>query len=90
MSEIEAFHANTSIRSGGHWFPSHCTARYRVAIIIPYRNRDMQLRIFLNFMHTFLQKQQLDYRIFLVEPVSLEDRADEGTLMSPIPCVLFL
>jgi beta-1,4-galactosyltransferase 1 len=69
MEEIEEHHANSSIKLGGHWSPSYCTARHRVAIIIPYRNRDMQLRIFLNFMHPFLQKQQLDYQIFLVEPV---------------------
>ena len=70
IEEIEGHHGNLSIQSGGHWFPLNCTARYRVAIIIPYRDRDMQLRIFLNFMHPFLQKQQLDYQIFLIEPVS--------------------
>lgn len=70
IEEIEEHHANMSIQHGGHWFPWNCTARYRVAIIIPYRDRDMQLRIFLNFMHPFLQKQQLDYQIFLIEPVS--------------------
>ncbi len=69
MEEIEGHHANSSIKLGGHWLPTHCTARHRIAIIIPYRNRDMQLRIFLNFMHPFLQKQQLDYQIFLIEPV---------------------
>jgi hypothetical protein len=71
MHEIEEAHSNASIRVGGHWSPPHCTSRYRVALIIPYRNRDMQLRIFLNFMHSFLQKQQLDYQIFLIEPVRL-------------------
>jgi len=69
MEEIEEHHANSSIQLGGHWLPSNCTARYRIAIIIPYRNRDLQLRIFLNFMHPFLQKQQLDYQIFLIEPI---------------------
>ena len=70
MQEIEQNHANASILLGGHWFPSHCTARHRVAIIIPYRNREMQQRVFLNFMHPFLQKQELDYQILFVEPVS--------------------
>ncbi|CAF3751224.1 unnamed protein product [Rotaria magnacalcarata] len=69
MEEVEKHHENSSVQVGGHWSPSHCTSRYRVAIIIPYRNRDMQLRIFLNFMHPFLQKQQIDYQIFLIEPV---------------------
>lgn len=70
MEDVEKHHENSSIKLGGHWSPSHCTSRHRVAIIIPYRNRDMQLRIFLNSMHPFLQKQQLDYQIFLIEPVS--------------------
>ncbi|UJR38241.1 hypothetical protein I4U23_030914 [Adineta vaga] len=69
MKEVEEHLANSSIQLGGHWHPSHCTAHYRVAIIIPYRNRDMQLRIFLNFMHSFLQKQQIDYQIYLIEPI---------------------
>lgn len=68
MKEIEEHLSNSTIQVGGHWSPSHCTARFRVAIIIPYRNREMQLRIFLNVMHPFLQKQQLDYQIFLIEP----------------------
>ncbi|CAF1499466.1 unnamed protein product, partial [Adineta ricciae] len=68
MHEVEEHLANSSIQLGGHWSPPHCTAHYRVAIIIPYRNRDMQLRIFLNFMHPFLQKQQIDYQIYLIEP----------------------
>lgn len=71
MEEIEKNYENSSIKLGGHWVPTHCTARYRVAIIIPYRDRDIQLRIFLNFMHSFLQKQQLDYQIFLIEPVKI-------------------
>lgn len=70
LEEIEEHLANLSIKHGGHWTPPECTARHRVAIIIPYRNRDMQLRIFLHFMHPFLQKQQLDYRIYLIEPVA--------------------
>ena len=69
IQEIEEHHVNSSIQLGGHWHPSDCTARYRVAIIVPYRDRDEHLRIFLNFMHCFLQKQQLDYQIFLIEPV---------------------
>ena len=69
MNEIEKHLSNTTIQLGGHWSPNDCTSRHRVAIILPYRNREMQLRIFLNVMHPFLQKQQLDYQIFLIEPV---------------------
>ncbi|XP_052807910.1 beta-1,4-galactosyltransferase 3-like isoform X2 [Mya arenaria] len=47
--------------------PPGCTARTRVAIVIPYRNREIHLKIFLNNIHPFLQRQQLDYGIYIVE-----------------------
>ena len=84
----------------GRWSPKNCTARHRVAIIIPYRFRDIflinkqwtfvffcslhntnlklrffcrdreeHLRIFLNHIHAFLQKQLVDYGIYIVEQV---------------------
>lgn len=54
----------------GKWTPSTCKARYKVAIIIPYRNRLDNLKLFLLHMHPFLCKQQLEYGIYLVEPLS--------------------
>ena len=43
----------------------------RVAIIIPYRNRAKNLKLFLTYMHQFLSKQKtiLSYGIYLVEPI---------------------
>ena len=41
----------------------------QAAIIIPYRNRFKQLMIFLRHLHPFLQRQQLMYRIIVVEQV---------------------
>ena len=52
---------------GGHFKPKQCTARHRVAIIVPYRDREEHLRTFLFHMHSFLPRQQLDYAIFVVE-----------------------
>ena len=57
------------LEPGGRYKPSECIARNRVAIVIPYRNREIHLKIFLNNIHTFLQRQQLDYSIFVVEMV---------------------
>ena len=57
------------IESGGQWRPSNCRARHKVALIVPYRDRESHLRIFLNHIHPFLQHQQLDYGIYLVEQV---------------------
>ena len=55
---------------GGHWKPVSCTARQRVAIIIPFRNRDEHLQVFVRYMHSFLQRQLIDYTIFVIEQVT--------------------
>ncbi|XP_052810591.1 uncharacterized protein LOC128238574 isoform X2 [Mya arenaria] len=57
----------TSLSPGGKSRPTGCTARTRVAIVIPYRDREIHLKIFLNNIHPFLQRQQLDYGIYIVE-----------------------
>jgi len=52
---------------GGRYKPQNCRARHRVAIIVPYRDREDHLRTFLYHMHSFLPRQQVDYGIFIVE-----------------------
>ena len=56
--------------NGGHWKPLSCQSRYKVAIVVPYRDRYPHLKSFLNHMHSFLQKQQLDYAIYIIEEVN--------------------
>jgi hypothetical protein len=59
------------IQMGGKWRPSgNCTVQQRLAILIPYRDRDAHLRVLLLHLHRLLQKQMTDYCIFVVEPVS--------------------
>ncbi|XP_069141426.1 uncharacterized protein [Argopecten irradians] len=55
------------VGNGGRYRPTHCTARHRVAIVLPFRDREIHLKILLNNLHPFLQKQQLDYAIFIVD-----------------------
>ena len=43
--------------------------KHRVAIIVPYRNRERNLKIFLKYMHQFLSEQNIFYGIYLVEPI---------------------
>ncbi|KAK2173092.1 hypothetical protein NP493_906g00047 [Ridgeia piscesae] len=52
---------------GGRWRPGACTARQRIAIVIPFRDRDEHLRILLQNLHPVLQRQQLEYQVFVVE-----------------------
>ena len=66
-NEIEARHQD--LLSGGRWTPTNCSANHRVAILVPYRDRDAHLKIFLAHMHPFLQRQLLEYTIYVVEQV---------------------
>lgn len=55
------------VEKGGAWRPTKCQAVSKVAIIIPYRKREQQLKIFLRHMHPMLKRQLLDYRIMVIE-----------------------
>ena len=44
---------------------------YQVAIIVPFRNRELQLPIFLRNIIPFLQSQSLEFGIFVTEQVSI-------------------
>ena len=57
-----------NVQPGGWWKPQ-CIARRKVAILVPFSNRHEQLIVFLNHIHPILQRQQLHYRIFVVEQV---------------------
>uniref|UniRef100_A0A8D8LMX3 Beta-1,4-N-acetylgalactosaminyltransferase n=1 Tax=Cacopsylla melanoneura TaxID=428564 RepID=A0A8D8LMX3_9HEMI len=52
---------------GGTHRPQNCIALFRVAIIVPYRDRVNHLQLFLYNIHPMLVRQQLDYTIFIVE-----------------------
>ncbi|KAJ9581817.1 hypothetical protein L9F63_003886 [Diploptera punctata] len=55
------------LEPGGRYRPRECQARDRVAIIVPYRDRAQHLSTLLLNLHPLLQRQQLDYGIYVVE-----------------------
>ena len=55
------------LEPGGRHKPEECLSRNKVAIVVPYRNRDRHLRIFLYNIHPMLERQQLDYGVYIVE-----------------------
>lgn len=63
------FSTDFTAGSGGHWKPKDCQAQSKVAIIVPYRDRDAHLRLFLNHMHSFLRRQLIEYAIYIIEEV---------------------
>ncbi|CAJ0956085.1 unnamed protein product [Ranitomeya imitator] len=52
--------------SNGYYQPEDCRAQQRVAILIPHRNREKHLMYLLYNLHPFLQRQQLDYAIYVI------------------------
>ncbi|KAM8770817.1 beta-1,4-galactosyltransferase 4 isoform 2-T3 [Rhynchonycteris naso] len=50
----------------GRYRPEECKAQQRVAILIPHRNRERHLTYLLEHLHPFLQRQQLDYGIYII------------------------
>lgn len=90
--------SSLNIKSGGHWQPDDCKYVHDVAVIIPYRNREEQLKAFLHHIHPFLQKQLLKYSIFIVEQTSEKpfNRGKlfnvgfiEATKIHPYHCLIF-
>jgi len=57
---------NPAVSKGGQFTPTDCTPRHNVAIIVPYRNRFGQLAVFLRHLHPFLRRQDLHYRIYVI------------------------
>ena len=58
------------VKSGGSGRPENCIPRHRVALIVPFRDREPQLAQFLRHIHPILLRQLLDYRIFLIQQVN--------------------
>ncbi len=58
---------NAYLKIGGRYEPNECRSRNKVAIVVPYRDRKDHLSVFLRYLHPFLQRQQLNYVIIVVE-----------------------
>lgn len=71
IAEVEA-RLRPFLLPGGWYRPVECNAKDRVAIIIPYRDREEHLPVLLKNLHPMLMRQQVNYGIFVVE----ETKAD--------------
>lgn len=80
LIQVEEELKNMNILEGGKFLPaslalnnssisSSSSDRLKVAIIIPYRDRQANLHLFLLYMHQFLSRQNIYYGIYLVEPL---------------------
>ncbi|XP_067245955.1 beta-1,4-galactosyltransferase 1 isoform X2 [Chanodichthys erythropterus] len=57
---------NPALQPGGRFKPTDCIAQQKVAMIIPFRNRDEHLKYWLYYLHPILQRQQLDYGVYVI------------------------
>ncbi|KAL1023687.1 hypothetical protein UPYG_G00044590 [Umbra pygmaea] len=58
---------NPKLQEGGRYKPADCVALQKVAVIIPFRHREEHLKFWLHYLHPLLQRQQLDYGIYVIE-----------------------
>ncbi|KRZ58893.1 putative ribosomal RNA methyltransferase NOP2 [Trichinella nativa] len=79
FSQLEALYPE--VNNGGSFYPQDCIPPDDVAVIIPYRDRDLHLRTFLLNIHSFLMRQKLHYQIFVVEQVA-NQTFNRGKLMN--------
>ncbi len=58
---------NKIVKIGGRWKPKHCKTSSETAVIVPFRNREWHLTIFLQNIHSVLQAQNIAYQIYVIE-----------------------
>ncbi|KAF9424594.1 hypothetical protein HW555_000405 [Spodoptera exigua] len=67
---------------GGIYQPQNCKSLQSVAVIIAYRGCKGYLNIFMEVLHPFLIKQQLDYQVFVVEQSNKTQPFNRGKLLN--------
>lgn len=70
----------TEVQSGGFYKPKYCLPKHKIAILIPLRNREKNLRILLRHIHPFLQRQLLEYKIYVINQTGTEQFNKGATL----------
>lgn len=69
VSLDEVKKVNPAVQPGGRFKPKECVALQKVALIIPFRNREEHLKYWLYYLHPILQRQQLDYGVYVINQV---------------------
>ncbi|XP_016107045.1 beta-1,4-galactosyltransferase 5 isoform X2 [Sinocyclocheilus grahami] len=74
LEEVEKFlkKADPSLSRGGHWKPHDCLPRWKVAILVPFRNRHEHLPILFRHLIPALQRQRLQFGFYVIEQAGNE------------------
>ena len=67
LKGIESDLEYMGLMDGGKWKPKNCRSKFKLAIIVPYRDRLSSLKLFLRNLHPFLANQNIHYGIYLIE-----------------------
>ena len=81
LDQIEGELKDLNLKIGGKFVPAKNIHPYKIAIIIPYRNRLKNLELLMRNLHPFLVRQSIAYQIFVLEPLS-ELGFNKGILMN--------
>ncbi|XP_077957774.1 beta-1,4-galactosyltransferase 1 isoform X4 [Gasterosteus aculeatus] len=76
---------NPNVQPGGRFRPGDCVALAKVAIIIPFRRRDEHLKFWLFYLHPILQRQQLDYGVYVINQLFFSS----SLFCAPLPLFYF-
>uniref|UniRef100_H2Y8B9 Galactosyltransferase N-terminal domain-containing protein n=1 Tax=Ciona savignyi TaxID=51511 RepID=H2Y8B9_CIOSA len=66
---------------GGSFKPTGVTPRAKLAVIIPFRNRHLHLRMLMHYLHPVLRSQRFEYRIYVINQTN-EGVFNKGSLMN--------
>ncbi|XP_016891438.1 beta-1,4-galactosyltransferase 5 isoform X2 [Cynoglossus semilaevis] len=74
LEEVETslLEAEPSTAPGGFWKPTDCLPRWKVAILVPFRNRFEHLPILLKHLVPVLQRQRLQFAFYVIEQRGME------------------
>ncbi|XP_012687594.1 beta-1,4-galactosyltransferase 5 [Clupea harengus] len=61
-----------SLGMGGHWKPHDCIPHWKVAILVPFRNRHEHLPILFRHLIPILQRQRLQFAFYVIEQMGNE------------------
>ncbi|MEE6506666.1 hypothetical protein FKM82_007784 [Ascaphus truei] len=67
LNDVHQLFGKDLIRVGGHWKPSDCIPRWKVAILIPFRNRHEHLPVLFRHLVPMLQRQRLQFAFYVIE-----------------------
>lgn len=82
VPEMEAlFNRGSCLAHGGCYKPSHCRSQQKVAILIPYKDREAHLLTLMSYLHPNLQRQGIHYCVFVIEQVD-DGRFNKGLIMN--------